>query len=250
MIEPMPPDSPSASRTAPRETARRVYLGESGRIYHGEKRALPPSALPWVIRLRAERFREWVRPTDSVLEIGCGAGWNLAGLTCARRVGSDVAVQLKVEVESVGVEFVASTEALPDHAFHLVICHHALEHVADPLAVLEEAWRLVSFQGVVLLTVPYEREARYRRFDPSEPNHHLFSWNPQTLGNLATIAGFSVERIGLNRYGYDRRAALWAVRAGFGEHGFRLIRQFLQRMRPLQEVSAVLRPIDRLHDGA
>ena len=231
--------SPSSSPA--HEVARQAYRGASGRAYHGEKRSVPAAAIPWLIRVRAAVFQPQVGADDSVLEWGCGAGWNLAGLKCGRRVGLDVAVALRPEVEAAGIEFCEATTHLPPAQFDRVLCHHALEHVPDPLETLVELRRLLKPSGRLLLSVPWEREARYCRFDPAEPNHHLFSWNAQTLGNLVTVAGLAVDSIGVRTYGYDRRAAIWAVRLGLGESGFRGIRRLLQTLRPLKEVTAVLR---------
>ena len=77
------PDSPD-------QAAARHYQGEAGRAYHEGKRGLPAEAFPWVARLRAEKFAAHVRPSDTVVEFGVGAGWNLAELKCARRIGFDV----------------------------------------------------------------------------------------------------------------------------------------------------------------
>ena len=231
--------------SAAADAARAAYRGQSGQAYHGEKRGLPPGAFSWVVRARAELFQPQVMPGDAVLELGCGAGWNLAGLSCRRRVGFDVAAHLRPEVEAAGIEFVDSLHPLPDGSFEVVVCHHALEHVPEPLSLLEAARRLLRPAGLLLLAVPHETQRRYRRFRADEPNHHLFSWNPQSLGNLLRVAGFEFGEIGLRRYGYDRRAAWLAHRSHAGELGYRWIRAGLQRVVPLYEVSVIARPSAR-----
>lgn len=218
------------------------YQGEAGRRYHEIKRGVPAAALPWIARARAAKLAPFVQPTDTVLEHGVGAGWNLAALPAARRIGCDVSEFLRPEVERHGIEFVADTAPLPDGLADVVISHHALEHVPDPLAALRELRRLVKPGGRFALWVPYERERRYRRFDPAEPNHHLFSWNVQTLGNLVTEAGFGVLDAAIGRYGYDRFAAVQAVRWRLGEPGFRIGRTLLQTLRPLREVRVLAAP--------
>ena len=225
--------------SAAADSARAAYRGEAGRAYHENKRALPLVAVPWVSRARAELFRPHVRPDDSVFEFGCGYGWNLAGLRCARRVGHDVAENVRADVAAAGAGFVEQTSTLPDGSFEVAICHHALEHVPDPLGVLGEIRRLLRPGGCLLLAVPYESEGRYRRFDPAEPNHHLFAWNVQTLGNLVGVAGFGLREGGLRRYGYDRFAAKLAVKLRAGERGFRLLRAVGRTLRPLREVALV-----------
>jgi SAM-dependent methyltransferase len=219
--------------------AASAYTGDAGRTYHADKRGLPAVAWPWVVAARAELFQPHVRGTDAVCEFGCGAGWNLAALRAGRRVGCDVADFLRPEVEAAGAEFVTDPAVLPDAAFDVVMAHHALEHVEAPRAALGELRRLLRPGGTLLAAVPYEQERRHRRFEPAEPNRHLYSWNPQTFGALLTAAGFAVRAIGLRRYGYDRRAAVLAARLGPCPTGFRTIRGVLRLLRPLHEVAAV-----------
>jgi len=220
-------------------TPRHRYEGDPGRHYHESKRAVPDAAYPWVARLRAGKLARHIQAGDTVLEFGVGYGWNLAALHCRRRIGFDVAAFLAPDVQARGLEFVAETASLADGLADVVICHHTLEHVAAPLAVLEEIRRLLRPAGRLLLFVPFEKERRYRRFDPREPNHHLYSWNVQTLGNLVADAGFRVVEAGTGRFGYDRFAANWACRLHAGEAGFRLLRAILHTLRPAREVRLV-----------
>jgi SAM-dependent methyltransferase len=226
-------------------TITQRYEGESGRRYHGAKRAIPNAALPWVARLRAEKLAPNVRSGDVVLEYGVGYGWNLAALSCRRRIGFDVATFLAPEVRASGIEFVAETGSLAEGLADVVICHHTLEHVLSPPDALGEIRRLLRSGGSMLLFAPFEKEKRYRRFDPDEPNHHLYSWNAQTLGNLVTDLGFQLRAAGVGRFGYDRFAAVWACRLRLGEAGFRFIRGLAQALRPAHEVRVVATKPDR-----
>ncbi|MEW8062525.1 MAG: hypothetical protein AB2797_05370, partial [Candidatus Thiodiazotropha sp.] len=108
--------------------------------------------------------------------------------------------------------------------------------------VLAEIRRLLKKDGRLLLFVPYEKEKRYRKYDPQEPNHHLYAWNVQTLGNLVDDCGFEITSGAVRRFGYDRFAANWAQRLGFGESGFRLIRWAAHTLKPAQEVFMVASP--------
>lgn len=220
----------------PADRAIAPYAGPEAAAYHEGKRALPPEAIPWVCRARAQRLAGLVRPSDEVFEFGCGLGWNLGALACARRVGHDVAASLCPSVESLGVEFAADPDALPAGSFDLVLCHHALEHVLHPPRVFATLHRLLRPTGRLVVVVPYDEQRRLQRFDPAEPNHHLYSWSPQTLGALVTVCGFEVRTAGLRRYGYDRRAAKIAARLKVGERGFLWVRRALQALRPLREV--------------
>jgi len=220
-------------------SAAHHYQGEAGRAYHEVKRGLPPPAVPWVARLRAEKFAPQIRLADTVVEFGVGAGWNLTELKCARRIGLDVTDFLGPALRERGVEFVSSAASLPEAGAEVVICHHMLEHVLNPADTLRDIRRVLKSGGKLLLHVPFERERRYRRFDASEPNHHLFSWNVQTLANLVTECGFTVTSAGVGQFGYDRAAASWAVKLRLGEPGFRLLRSAGHLLIPAFEVRVI-----------
>lgn len=217
------------------------YRAAAGQQYHGGKRALPAAALPWVARLRAEKFQPHVRPADTVLEFGCGAGWNLRGLACHRRLGHDVSEFLAPELAGAGIEFVPQLEHLPADVADVILCHHALEHVLHPARTLTSLRRLLKSDGRLLLHVPLETARRFRRYDPAEPNHHLYSWNVQTLAALVVECGWRVETAGVGWFGYDRFAAVQALRLGLGEGGYRLLRRGLLLLRPEREVRLVAR---------
>jgi SAM-dependent methyltransferase len=221
------------------EQAERHYRGEAGRRYQETKRGLPEQAIPWVAALRARKFAPLVGADDLVLEYGVGSGWNLAALGCRRKIGFDVADFLEPLLRALGIEFVADTKILPDALADVVICHHTLEHVLHPPEVLEEIRRLLKPGGRLLLYVPFEREVQYECFHPDEPNHHLYSWNVQTLGNLVTQSGFRVSQAGIGEFGYSRFSGAWAAKLHFGEPGFRALRRLLHLFRPGFEVRII-----------
>lgn len=223
----------------PSEPAKRHYTGEPGRQYHGGKRALPENAIPWVAALRARKFAPFVRPADTVLEYGVGSGWNLATLSCRRKIGYDVADFLEAEVRALGIEFFTDPKMLAEGVADVVICHHTLEHILQPPEALREIHRLLQPEGRLLLYVPLEREPRYEHFRAGEPNHHLYSWNVQTLGNLVEETGFKVAQAGVGEFGYSRFAAVWASRLGLGHAGFTSLRRLLHLVRPAYEVRLV-----------
>lgn len=220
-------------------SAAHHYQGEAGQAYHQKKRALPPEAFPWVARLRAEKFAPHIRATDTVVEFGVGAGWNLAELKAAHRIGYDVSEFLEGSVRELGIEFVRDPKALADGRTDVLICHHMLEHALNPAAALAEMRRVLKPGGKLLLHVPFEKESRYRKHTPNEPNHHLFSWNAQTLGNLVTECGFTMESVSIGQFGYDRAAAVWACKLSLGENGFRLLHSLAHTLLTASEVRVV-----------
>lgn len=223
----------------PPDAASALYQGDSGRAYHEGKRALAPRAETWVHRLRAEKFAPWVAPSHVVFELGVGSGWNLARLECARRVGTDAAAFLADRVRALGIEFVAGMSEMGEATVDVALCHHALEHLVDPAEALRGLQRIVRPGGRLVVHVPWEVERRYARYDPAEPNHHLYHWNAQNLGNLVALLGWRVHQCRVRRYGYDRFAANVALKARLGETGFRILRNALIALRPFREVELV-----------
>lgn len=215
------------------------YHGASGDQYHAGKRQIPAPAELWVARLRASKFRPWVDPGHRVFELGAGYGWNLAALPCASKAAWEPSEQVRSRWGEWGIEFQPDWRGQSAGWVDRVICHHVLEHVTDPLGDLVALRGLLEPSGCLILHVPHERERRLRRYDPKEPNHHLFSWNPQTIGNLVVEAGFNLDMVRLRRYGYDRFAARVALSLGGGEAGFRAFRSLLILARPLWEIELV-----------
>lgn len=234
--------TPSSPSTADRAAA--AYRGDAGRAYHEDKRGVPARALPWVHRLRAAKFRRWVPAGAAVFELGVGAGWNLAALGCARRLGCDATDNPAVlaALAALGIERVETTAAVPDAWADVALCHHTLEHLPEPAGALRELARVLKADGRLVVHVPWDREWRYARFRPDDPNHHLHGWNAQSLGNLLTVTGWRLEEIRVRRYGRDRFAARLAAALPLGEAGFRALRGISVALAPLYEVEAVARP--------
>ena len=216
------------------------YRGEAGQRYQQQKRAVPSAAVPWVTRLRAAKFQPFVKPADTVVEFGLGLGWNLAQLKCARRIGTDLENFLPADLKG-GIEFFTNSSDIASDTADVLICHHVLEHVENPPAMLQEAKRVLKPGGLLLLHVPFEKERRYRNFDPSEPNFHLYSWNVQTLANLVDSQDLAIVECGLREFGYDRFASKLALRLRLGENAFRTIRRLVHLIIPGCEVRLLAR---------
>jgi SAM-dependent methyltransferase len=223
----------------PDDPAAALYRGASGHAYHEQKRALRPECLPWVMALRAEKLQRHVHREDVVVELGVGSGWNLGRLRCARRIGVDAAAFLGERVAALGIEFFTDLAAVAEATADVAICHQTLEHLLEPAAALRALARVLKRGGKLVLHVPWERGRRHARYRANEPNHHLYNWNAQNVGNLVAVLGYRVESVAVRRYGYDRFAANAAARLRLGERGFRLIRAGLVAVRPWWEVELV-----------
>lgn len=137
-----------------------------------------PTPAPHMVASSSESFllREllprYVRPSAHVLDLGCGAGANLArlhqlGLRYASYLGVDQLPQVlrwahhryarrcNVGFQRGNIEQLA----LPDGRFDLVLCTWVLSQVRQPRAVVNEALRAVSDDGLVV--VVFRTNARF-----------------------------------------------------------------------------------------
>ena len=199
------------------------YAGPDGEKYH-LRRQLPPEAEGWVASLRAAKLQPFVKGTDSVLEYGVGFGWNLMALECRQKIGFDVVSSLRSVVEARGIRFVMDLSALSTETFDVLVCHHTLEHLANPAEALQIMLRLLKPLGKLLLFVPYEFERKYRRQNPSDKAHHLYSWTVSSLSNLVVAQGFQLDSARLQPFRFDRAAAVAAYRLKMGAIGYRFTR--------------------------
>lgn len=135
----------------------------------------------------------------TVVELGCGAGWNLVPF---REAGAQVrgydydeeylraGRERGLEMEEGGI-----TEALAvGRAYDLVVLSHVVEHMLDPVADLQRIRSLLAPGGHLFIEVPNVLRAGHpllRQFQSA----HTFFFAPPTLGLVLEKAGFRCVRI-------------------------------------------------------
>jgi len=152
-------------------------------------------------------FRPFLRPSDAVLDFGCGNGGIAARLRPdVRQIeGLEVNPHAAAIASSTGLHVYPSIDALPEApTFDAVISNHVLEHVRDPAGTLERLHPSLQPGARVLLKLPVDdwRSPEQRRWEEDDIDHHLHTWTPKLAGNLLAEAGYSVERVELVASGY------------------------------------------------
>lgn len=90
--------------------------------------------------------------------------------------------------ERVDVLCPATEIPLPDGSFQTVLCTQVIEHVADHELLLNEAYRLLSPNGVLILSAPLY-------WPPHEQPHDYFRFTEFGLSHLLTKAGYEEIQI-------------------------------------------------------
>ncbi|MFL5733314.1 MAG: class I SAM-dependent methyltransferase [Chloroflexia bacterium] len=162
----------------------------------------------WVIR-RDWRYRTFLqlasRRGGRLLDVGCGTGnflrlardrdFDVAGVDADR-----LAVQVARDRFGLSNTTFATVEQLiaepPAERYDLISLFDVLEHLADPVAVVQGLARLLTPEGYLVITVP--SASRWPAlFDPyvDAPPHHLTLWTPQALAACIDHAGLRVRRV-------------------------------------------------------
>jgi len=144
------------------------------------------------------------RKAKTLFEIGAGTGKlmtflsSIDGLKCS---GIDLsptscaAAQAKgFDVRNVAFDDLGQVLE-PTDTFDVIILSHVLEHVDNPLGIMQTLLGRISKGGHIMVAVPYSPMSReLTGWDIMNlPPHHLTRWNAQSLQKLADTIGCQVE---------------------------------------------------------
>lgn len=169
---------------------------------------------------RVKIIERFVKEPGRVLDIGASTGtfiqlfkkrgWETLGVEPS--ISGEVA--RKKEIKILRTTFEAAE--LPKNYFDVIILNHTLEHLEDPVAVLEKVMTVLKKSGIVFVDVPNFGGlssglfGRYWRF--LTPEEHFFHFTKESLGKVMKKAGFKVihqeSRSGLLEFG-NPFAELW-----------------------------------------
>ncbi|MEN8250053.1 MAG: class I SAM-dependent methyltransferase [Bacteroidota bacterium] len=135
-----------------------------------------------------------------LLEVGCGSGDRLVWM---RKAGWEVEGQ---EVDPKAAENARGTHGITVHlgelekldlaegSYDVIIMTHVIEHVYQPVALLEECRRLLKPSGELVVVTPNVKSCGHKYFSSCwrglELPRHLHIFSPGTLSALAFKAGF------------------------------------------------------------
>jgi SAM-dependent methyltransferase len=130
------------------------------------------------------------RSFDSVLEIGAVNGKNLTPFIQGE--SSVTAIELSgayaKEIEATGAEVIVGNLWTVKGTFDLIIARHVVEHVSQPIQILELLKEHLSPDGMLVVEVPGTLEKI-----PSIQLAHLVYLSETTINIAASISGFKID---------------------------------------------------------
>ena len=140
-----------------------------------------------------EAAAKWIKPTDSLLEIGSGSGNFAHMIKCKSYTGLEFSEQAIEEAKKKGIE--VRMEDLAIHAqsnpekYDIVCFFQVLEHVEHPAAFLQNALKCLKKGGKLILAVPAEDSfiSGAVNFYLNMPPHHASRWTDDALKKIADL---------------------------------------------------------------
>jgi SAM-dependent methyltransferase len=177
------------------------YAGTEGDAYHRERHKeffeSPTLTEAWAAFIHRVYFPDLPKGA-TFLEVGAGLGTNLLSIKDIADVYAvEPAQAAREQCQKHGLRSFSKLQDLPAGLrFDYVMIRHVLEHVQDPRAMLLEVQTLLKPAGQLVIALP--SEPAFAKPDPDDIDHHLYSWNRQTIANLLKDCGYTVVDARLN----------------------------------------------------
>lgn len=118
-----------------------------------------------------------------------------------------------------------------DHSFDVIAYWDALEHIPDPLAHLQECYRILKSGGMLVIKTPDPSGGEAKIFKENwigyEAPQHLFIFPKKVLTHRLEQIGFEVkyiDQIGTDYATFVRSLGIWLQNIGYSRIGHLLIR--------------------------
>jgi ubiquinone/menaquinone biosynthesis C-methylase UbiE len=137
-------------------------------------------------------IHKYTKPSDMILEVGCGQGDFLAECLSAHKkaVGLDSSRQWVKFCFDRGLSVLqGDSVALPfkDNSFDILFCHSVIEHVPHE-QTMKELHRVTKPEGLLILSAPTPADSFWD--DPT----HVRPFTPKSLKTLLQAFGFTVQK--------------------------------------------------------
>jgi SAM-dependent methyltransferase len=146
---------------------------------------------------RIKTIEEFHKGTGKVLEIGCSTGtflelfknkgWEVWGIEPSK--SGEIARKKRIKVVNAYFE----RAEVPTGYFDIVILNHTLEHLENPVVILQKVKTVLKKDGIVFVDVPnfgsLSSKILRKHWGYLAPTEHLWHFTPDTLTKLFIRAG-------------------------------------------------------------
>lgn len=149
----------------------------------------------------------WVRLTgikleEKILDVGTGSGnllYQLSRLGFTQLTGLDPYIESSVQHRNFGITIYKSDIQHHQGYYDLVMFHHSLEHMPDPLTALTAAARLTKPGKYILVRVPVADSYAWRTYGTDwvqfDAPRHIFLHTVKSINILAERSGLILEKV-------------------------------------------------------
>ncbi len=192
--EPEPSHAEPARCEQLRRLGLQAFLRSSilARVLLGARRDLPR----WTSLLTGTDVK-----ADAVLDVGSAIGHRLQTLRrhgFRRLTGTDEHLPGQSATDN-GMGLLAAALGRLSGPFDVILFHHSLEHIEDPVGVLRTVDRLLAPGGTVVIRVPLAGSFAWRSYQSHwvqlDAPRHLFLPTPAAVELLAAEVGFAVVKV-------------------------------------------------------
>ena len=137
-----------------------------------------------------------------ILDIGCGLGYLLSGLNDSwQKFGVEISHFAAEYAKQWGKIFVGELQDLnfPNNHYDVIVLHHVIEHVKDPIGLIIEIKRILKKGGIILLGTPDFDSGCARLFgnnyrllnDPT----HISLFSNDSMHRFLRDHGFKIDQV-------------------------------------------------------
>jgi 2-polyprenyl-3-methyl-5-hydroxy-6-metoxy-1,4-benzoquinol methylase len=152
---------------------------------------------------RRYQFLKEKMVNSTVLDFGCGAGGFLdrAGKTASKVAGVELEAALQSSFNKRELSVYPSLQNAIDNSekYNLITAFHVVEHLSDPVSILQNLSQLLGGRGEIIVEVPSSNDALLTLYN-NEPfqnftywSQHLFLFNTTTIQMLIKKAGLKLN---------------------------------------------------------
>ncbi|MEQ1773351.1 MAG: class I SAM-dependent methyltransferase [Burkholderiales bacterium] len=156
-------------------------------------------------------------PEIRLVDIGCSRGQfvDFAARAGFAAEGVEPAPDIAAAARESGLNVrtgLLEEQHYPDTTFDAASLFEVVEHLREPLSLLQECRRLLKPDGILIISTGNAASwtvasmgARWDYFHIEKDGGHISFFNPQSITTLATVCGFTVERIETSRVKFHEK---------------------------------------------